>query len=36
MKASSSAGDTSIEVSSVTGWNVGDEIVIAPSYSNRK
>lgn len=28
-----SAGDTSIEVGSVDGWAIGDEIVLGPSYS---
>lgn len=30
------AGDTSITVGSTSGWAVGDEIVIAPSFSNSK
>lgn len=29
-------GDTSITVDAVTGWNVGDEIVIAPSFFNSR
>lgn len=30
------AGATTIKVESLTGWNVGDKLVIAPSYSGRK
>lgn len=33
LKSSVSAGDTSIEVGSVDGWAIGDEIVLGPSYS---
>lgn len=29
-------GQTQINVQSAAGWKVGDQIVIAPSYSGRK
>lgn len=30
------AGDTSITVDAVSGWNAGDEIVLAPSFFNSR